>query len=121
MLKALKILLFLTFTLICWGAVVRSTGSGLGCPDWPMCHGQWIPPMRADVWIEYIHRLLASLVGLGMLVVAFKIWRDAALRRCAGRPALIALALLIFQSLLGAKVVLTELEAGLVAVHMGTA
>lgn len=110
-----------TYFLIVWGALVRATGSGLGCPDWPMCHGQLIPPFRADVWIEYIHRLLASLVGIGTLFVAFKVGRNVELRRKVGRPVLIALGLLIFQSLLGAKVVLTELEAGLVAVHMGAA
>lgn len=119
--KPLTFLIGLTYFLVVWGALVRGTGSGLGCPDWPMCHGQWLPPMRVDVWIEYIHRLLASLVGIGMLFVAFKIGCNGELRRKAGRPVLVALGLLIFQSLLGAKVVLTELEAGLVAVHMGTA
>ena len=39
---------FLLFGLIVLGAVVRTTGSGLACPDWPLCEGRWIP--RDAMW-----------------------------------------------------------------------
>ena len=58
----------MTFGLITMGGIVRVTGSGLGCPDWPTCHGQLIPPMRVDAIIEYLHRLIAALT-LGVVVV----------------------------------------------------
>ena len=73
----------LIYALIVLGAVVRTTNSGLSCPDWPTCYGHWVP-LPADiaaipnigysygqVMLEWVHRLIAGvLVGPLVLVLA---------------------------------------------------
>ncbi len=130
--RTLRILAYLTagfaYALIVLGAVVRITGSGLGCgDDWPLCNGHLIPPLDdLPTLIEWSHRLAAA--GVSTLVIALA--AAALLKRrelgVAGRggplrPALLALALLAVQVLLGAVTVWLELPAAVVTVHLGTA
>jgi heme A synthase len=107
-----------TYALIVIGGVVRSTDSGTACPDWPLCHGEVIPPMEAKVWIEFTHRLVASVVGFMILGLAFVVWTryksDPPMRRAA-----IALAAVLgVQVLVGGLTVGTETAAGVVAIHL---
>jgi heme o synthase len=111
-----------TYVLISVGGLVRSTDSGLGCPDWPLCFGQWVPPPDLHAWIEHTHRLIAAL-AVGPLVASVGIW--TLVRRRSDRPllaaAVVAGVLVIVQSLLGAAVVLRQLQAELVSAHMAMA
>ena len=109
------------FALISLGGVVRLTDSGLGCPDWPLCHGKVIPPMEASTLIEYSHRLVASVVGILIVAIAFIIWRFYRDQAALTVPASVGVVLLVVQVLLGGFTVLGELPAELVLAHLATA
>jgi heme o synthase len=112
-----------TFVLIAVGGLVRATDSGLGCPDWPLCFGGWVPPADIHAWIEHTHRLIAAvfvgpMVGaIGLITVFSHRRRDPPLLAAA----VVAGVLVIVQSLLGAAVVLQGLAAELVSAHLGMA
>jgi len=110
-----------TYLLIVIGGIVRVTGSGLGCPDWPTCYGAWIPPLRADALIEYSHRLVAALTTPIILAAAYVAWRRFRGHPMVSRPLFWAVGLLLVQGLLGGFVVLLETPPNLVAVHLGVA
>jgi heme o synthase len=109
-----------TFVLIAVGGLVRATGSGLGCPEWPKCHGRWIPPLEYHSLIEYSHRLSAVIV-VG-LVVWLAVWAGMKYRgiRRITLPAWLAGGLVFVQAGLGAVVVHGDLEAALVTIHFAT-
>ena len=109
------------FSLITFGGVVRVTESGLGCPDWPLCHGGIIPPADATTLIEYFHRLLAGFTGLLILSVAFLVWKIHPQNRLLIRLMATIVVLLIVQVGLGGATVLTELSEGLVVAHLAMA
>ncbi len=110
-----------TFLLLVMGAIVRATDSGLGCPDWPHCHGQWIPPADHRAWIEWTHRLVASIVGvlvLGMAAGALVAYRRVRTVLC---PALANVVLVGAQALLGREAVERELPSSVVMAHLAMA
>ena len=130
------------YILILVGASVRASGSGMGCPDWPTCFGQWIPPtsesalprnyqeVYADLgyaetrfnvvktWTEYLNRLLGVSIGVLIFftsVCAFAIrGYNPKIFYAAG----LAFLLVGFQGWLGSKVVSSNLMPGLITVHM---
>ena len=109
------------FGLVVLGGVVRLTESGLGCPDWPLCHGRIIPPANTSTLIEYSHRLAASVVGVLVAVMAFGVWRSYRSYPWLAIPASIAVVLLVVQVLLGGFTVLRELPGEIVMAHLATA
>ena len=63
---------------IALGGLVRVLGSGLGCPDWPLCNGRPYPPANVHAIIEYSHRAVGTVTGLliiGTVVLAWVVYR----------------------------------------------
>jgi heme A synthase len=118
-----------TYLLIILGAIVRITGSGMGCGEhWPLCNGRLLPALDLPTLIEYGHRLAAAAVSVLVTVLAAYVWwlrhrpppSSPALPR-PGVAAYVALGLLMVQVVLGAVTVKLQLPPWTVILHLGTA
>ena len=125
------------------GGVVRSTGAGMGCPDWPKCFGSWIPPtevsqlplnykeiygakLKGEVifnpvktWIEYVNRLFGAFTGIMIFITLLaSIPYLKSSRKGLFVYSLLAFILVGIQGGLGAKVVSSELHPVMITIHM---
>lgn len=107
---------------IALGGVVRVSGSGLGCPDWPLCHGRPYPPANVHAIIEYSHRTVGTITGLlvvATLIMAWIVFRHR--RPIVAWLATASAVAIAVEAGLGGLVVITELPPWTVAVHLGLA
>ena len=102
------------------GAFVRASESGLGCPDWPACHGQLVAGGHHAL-IEEAHRWLATILVLAVVGLALMVFRDYRHERRVTRPVAWMLALLALQVILGGVTVLLRNVAWTVVAHYGAA
>jgi heme A synthase len=107
---------------IALGGVVRVTGSGLGCPDWPLCHGRPYPAADVHSIIEYSHRTVGAVTGvllIATVALAWVVFRNQ--RPLVAWLATASLVAIAAEGALGGVVVVNELSPWLVVVHLGLA
>jgi protoheme IX farnesyltransferase len=108
--------------LVTVGVVVRATDSGLGCPDWPLCHGQLIPPLDdPKAWVEWVHRGIAAIIGFQILGLAAIALRDHRERPSLLWPSLATVGLVAFQAWLGRETVRLGNSGESVTAHLAAA
>lgn len=113
-----------TLILMAIGSATRVMNAGLACPDWPLCYGQLLPrsQMNLQVFLEWFHRLDASIVGFGTIALAgLSWWKRAQLPRWTPWLSSLALFLVVFQGILGGLTVTELLQFEIVTAHLGTA
>jgi len=134
--------IFAVYCVILAGGIVRASGAGMGCPDWPTCFGQWIPPTEeaqlppnyhelyaqrgyentqfnpVKTWTEYTNRLLGVTIGFLIFLTA---WSSRIYRK-TDKPifylSLSSFFLVGFQGWLGAQVVSSNLKPYMITAHM---
>lgn len=137
-----QITLIFIFIVIIAGSIVRATGSGMGCPDWPKCFGKWIPPTdisqlpanykelyagehhavaefsAINTWTEYINRLAGAILGI---LVFIQLLLSIKIRKNDKRIfvlSILSFFMIGFQGWLGAKVVSSNLAPMKITIHM---
>ena len=106
--------------IILTGGAVRLTGSGLGCPTWPLCTPESLVPtqeMGIHGAIEFANRLMSIIVGIVAIIMLVLVWRMRRQRRDLWNMSLILLIGVVAQGVVGGITVLTGLNPFIVGFH----
>lgn len=130
------------YIVILMGGIVRASGAGMGCPDWPTCFGKWIPPTEESqlppnyheiyaqrgyentqfnpikTWTEYTNRLVGATIGF---LIFFTAWSSRIYLKTDKSIFYLSLSsflLVCFQGWLGASVVASNLKPVMITAHM---
>src|SRR5262245_42596037 len=110
-----------TFLLLVAGGLVSTTESGLACPDWPLCEGQYFPKMAGGKLFEHGHRLVAATVAVLTLSLCFLLLKHRRRDKTLVRLGVFAVVLVVVQALLGALTVKLRLPPWVSSLHQATA
>jgi len=124
------------------GGIVRASGAGMGCPDWPTCFGQWVPPTEESqlpanyqqiytergykntqfnpvkTWTEYTNRLVGVTIGFLIFLTA---WSSRIYLKADKSIFYLSVSIFLlvgFQGWLGALVVASNLKPYMITLHM---
>src|SRR5215469_14533582 len=106
-----------TFCLLVAGGLVSTTESGLACPDWPLCEGQYFPKLVNGKQFEHTHRLVAASVAVMTFALCALLFKNRRKDRLLTRLGLFASVLVVVQALLGALTVKLALPAWVSSTH----
>lgn len=134
--------IFAVYFVILVGGIVRASGAGMGCPDWPTCFGQWVPPTDESqlpvnyheiyaqrgyentqfnpvkTWTEYTNRLIGASTGILVLLTAWSSRIFLKSDKAIFYLAVSVLLLIGFQGWLGSSVVASNLKPLMITLHM---
>jgi cytochrome c oxidase assembly protein subunit 15 len=136
------ITIFAVYLVILAGGIVRASGAGMGCPDWPTCFGQWIPPTDeaqlpanyheiyaqrgyentqfnpVKTWTEYTNRLVGATIGILIFLTAWSSRIFLKTDKTIFYLAASSFFLVGFQGWLGSSVVASNLKPLMITLHM---
>ncbi|EOQ88596.1 cytochrome oxidase assembly protein [Leptospira yanagawae serovar Saopaulo str. Sao Paulo = ATCC 700523] len=101
-----------------YGPLVRATDSGLACPDWPLCHGKFVPEFTFQIFMEVGHRYYSGILGILVGIGFVWILKNPETRKSLGIPASLSLVFLISQVILGGLTVTKLLHPTTVNLHL---
>ena len=134
--------IFAVYFVILVGGIVRASGSGMGCPDWPTCFGQWVPPTDESqlpvnyhqiyaqrgyentqfnplkTWTEYTNRMIGVTIGFLILLTAWSSRIYLKTDKVIFYLAVSVFLLVGFQGWLGSTVVASNLKPLMITLHM---
>jgi heme A synthase len=109
------------YILIVIGGIVSSTGSGLACPDWPLCRGQVVPALTLSVLIEFTHRVWTIVVTVLVVATLLFAWSKYRWPSKLTKLSTLTFGLLLCQIILGMITVDTRTLPAAVTAHLAVA